>query len=176
MRSANLRWITLLARLLIDAAMFLSNMCLAAMLALVFLNVVLRYVFTQPLYWGDEIMTYLMILLAFMGFGYNLMEDRHIKMTALVERLPARAQDIVRVLTSLLSIGYFVFLVVAGAYVTIDSFQIGYFSMVTRLPIGPWQLLMCVGLAVLLVASILVTINRIRMVCGFHEKPQIKDH
>ena len=176
MRMDHRAWSTVVVKGIIEAAMFLANICLAGMLVLVFLNVVLRYVFRQPLFWGDEIMTYLMMLIAFLGFGYMLMEDRHIKMTALIEQLPVRSQNIVRVLTSLLSIGYFALLLVAGLYVTIDSFQIEYFSMVTGLPIGPWQLAMSIGLAILLMASVWFTINRIRTARVPRERNQVQEH
>jgi len=170
MQSDKMGWPGRLAKGITNTAMLLANVCLAVMLVLVFVNVLLRYLFRQPLYWGDEIMIYLMILMAFLGFGYNLMADRHIKMTALIERLSVRSQNVVRVFTSVLSIGYFAFLLVAGLYVTIDSFQIGYFSMVTGLPVGPWQLAMCVGLAVLLMASIVFAIDKISIAFGGREK------
>jgi len=163
-------WPALLVKRIVDGAMFLANVCLALMLVLVFLNVLLRYAFRQPIYWGDEIMIYLMILMAFLGFGHNLMSERHIKMTALIERLSVRSQKVVEVFTSLLGIGYFGFLLAAGLYVMVDSFRMGYFSMVTGLRVAPWQLAMCVGLAVLLMASILYAINRISIAFGVREK------
>jgi TRAP-type C4-dicarboxylate transport system permease small subunit len=176
MRSDNVQWPALIAKGIIDGAMFVTNICLAAMLFLVFLNVILRYVFRQPLYWGDEIMIYLMILMVYLGFGYMLMENRHVRMTALMDRLTVRKQNIVWVLISLLSIVYFIFLLVAGVYMTIDSFQIGFFSTITDLPIGPWQVVMCIGLAILLMASIWFTINRIRIACGLRDENQIQKH
>jgi TRAP-type C4-dicarboxylate transport system permease small subunit len=154
------------AKGVIDAAMFLANLCMAAMMALVCLNVFLRYLFGQPLYWGDEIMIYLMILSVFLGFGYMLVENRHVRMTALVERLTIRTQNILWVITSLLSIGYFLFLLAAAVYITKDSFETGFFSTITGLPIGPWQVVICIGLAILLMASVWFTVKRVRLACG----------
>ena len=169
MKTEKLPWPALLARWIIDGAMFLANLCLAAMLCMVFLNVLLRYFFRQPIHWGDEIMTYLMILVAFLGFGFNLKEDRHISMTALVGKLSSKTRNYLSVVTCLIAVVYFVFLLLAGIFLTIDSFQIGYFSMVTGLPIGPWQAAMCFGLAVLLIASSWYTINRIKIAFGNQE-------
>jgi len=175
MQIDNIGWPRLMLKGLMktaEAAMFLANICLAGMLVLVFLNVLLRYILRQPIYWGDEVMTYLMMLIAFLGFGYNLMEGRHIKMTALVERLSVRSENIVSIITSLLAVGYFAFLMVAGIHVTIDSFRIGYFSTITNLPIWPWQLLMCIGLATLLMVSIGYTINKLSIALSNKEKDQ----
>ena len=156
--------------------MFLANLCMAGMLVLVCLNVMLRYAFGQPLYWGDEIMIYLMVLMVYLGFGYMLIEGRHVRMTALMERLTVRTQNIVWVFTGLVSVVYFVFLLVAAVNMTIDSFQIDFISTITGLPIGPWQVVMCVGLAILLIASVYFTINRIRMARGLHEETRPQEH
>ncbi|OGP65018.1 MAG: hypothetical protein A2170_02920 [Deltaproteobacteria bacterium RBG_13_53_10] len=166
MRSDNIRWPTLVVKGIIDAAMFLANICLAGMLALVCLNVVLRYVFGQPLYWGDEIMIYLMILMVFLGFGYMLIENRHVRMTALMERFSVKTQNMMWVVISLVGIVYFIFLLVAGVYITMDSFQIGFISTITGLPIGPWQVVVCLSLVILLMASIWFAIDRIRIALG----------
>jgi TRAP-type C4-dicarboxylate transport system permease small subunit len=166
MRTDKIRWPTRIAKGIIDAAMFLANICLAGMLILVCLNVILRYVFGQPIYWGDEVMIYLMILMVFLGFGYMLIENRHVRMTAIMECLSVRTQNIMWVVISLLGIGYFIFLLLAGIYITVDSFQIGFISTITGWPIGPWQVVVCIGLAILLMASIWFTINRIRIALG----------
>ena len=103
-------WPTRLASYLTSVSMFMANMCLSGMLILVFSNVMLRYVFKRPIHWGDEIMTYLMILVAFLGFGYNLINNRHVRMTALVERLSSKSKNIVRLITSIIALIYFSFL------------------------------------------------------------------
>ena len=162
----NLRGPARVAKGIIDAAMLLANVCMAGMLVLVCLNVILRYVFGQPIYWGDEVMIYLMVLLVFLGFGYMLIENRHVRMTAIMERLSARTQSILWVIISILGIGYFTILLLAGIYITKDAFQIGFISTITGWPIGPWQLVVCVGLAILLMASIWFTINKIRIALG----------
>ena len=170
------QWPAIVARAAIHGAMFLANLCMAGMLVLVCLNVILRYAFGQPLYWGDEIMIYLMVLMVYLGFGYMLMEGRHVRMTALMERLTVRTQNIVWVFTGLVSVVYFVFLLVAAVYMTIDSFQIDFISTITGLPIGPWQVVMCVGLAILLIASIYFTINRIRIARGLRDETRPREH
>lgn len=176
MKTEKTPWPALLAKWLIDRSMFLGNTFLAAMLVMVFLNVLLRYFFREPIHWGDETMTYLMIMVAFLGFGFNLKEGRHISMTALILRLSEKSRNYISVITSLIAVVYFIFLLIAGIYLTIDSFRIGYFSMVTGLPIGPWQAAMCFGLAILLIASLWHTINRIKATFGNQEDKLTEVH
>ena len=166
MTKEKMPWPALLANHIVAFSMFLANICLTGMLVLVFSNVMLRYIFRRPIHWGDEVMTYLMILVAFLGFGYNLINNRHIRMTALVEKLSEKSKNIVGLITSIIALVYFVFLIVAGIKLTLDSFEIGYFSLDTGLLIGPWQTTMCIGLAVLLIATILYIINMIKIVGG----------
>jgi TRAP-type C4-dicarboxylate transport system permease small subunit len=175
MQSVSNQWPTRLVKGITHAAMFLANLCMAGMLILVCLNVILRYVFGQPIYWGDEVMIYLMILMVFLGFGYMLIENRHVRMTAVMERLSVRTQNILWVIISLLGVGYFVFLLLAGLYITSDSFQIGFISTITGWPIGPWQVVICLGLGVLLMASIWFTVNRIRIALGGRSEKQTEE-
>jgi TRAP-type C4-dicarboxylate transport system permease small subunit len=172
MRNDSIQWPALLAKGIIDAAMFSANLCMAGMIVLVCINVFLRYLFGRPLYWGDEIMIYLMILTVFLGFGHMLIENRHVRMTALVERTTVRTQNILWVFTSLLSIGYFIFLLAAAVYMTKDSFQTGFFSTVTGLPIGPWQVVICIGLGILVMASVWFTGKRVKMALAVQNEQQ----
>ena len=60
--------------------------------ALVFLNVFFRYVFNYALSWGDEVITYSLLWLVFLGSGVAARKGAHISMEAVVNVLPARLQ------------------------------------------------------------------------------------
>jgi TRAP-type C4-dicarboxylate transport system permease small subunit len=158
------------ARKLIDICMFIADLCMAGMIALVSVNCFLRYAVGQPIYWGDEIMIYLMIMMAFLAFGYMLIENRQIRMTALTGRMSVSTQNKFWVFTSLLGLAYNLFLLAGGLYITIDSFSMSAISTVTGDPIGPWQALVCFGLAVLVLSAVLFAINKIRVARGGKEE------
>jgi TRAP-type C4-dicarboxylate transport system permease small subunit len=161
---------------LIDICMFMADLCMASMITLVSVNCFLRYAVGKPIYWGDEIMIYLMMLMAYLAFGYMLIEDRMIRMTALTGRMSVPAQNKIWVFTSLLTLAYNIFLLAGGIYITVDSYQMGAVSTVTGDPIGPWQGIICFGLAVLVMATVLFAINKIRAALGHKaEEPATKD-
>jgi TRAP-type transport system small permease protein len=54
---------------------------LAAMLALVFANVVSRYLFSVSFGWAEEVSRYLMIWIVFIGAGLALRESKHVAVT-----------------------------------------------------------------------------------------------
>ena len=60
--------------------------------ALVFVNVFFRYVFNYALSWGDEVITYSLLWLVFLGSGVAARKGAHISMEALLTVLPARLQ------------------------------------------------------------------------------------
>jgi tripartite ATP-independent transporter DctM subunit len=75
--------ITLLRRT-VEAAAALT---LLADLVVVCLSVIYRYVFHDPLQWGDEVARGLLVLLAFLGGAAALAERRHVGIQALLTRL-----------------------------------------------------------------------------------------
>jgi len=74
------------------AARATVGVLLLAATALVFVNVVLRYVFNYALSWGDELVTYSLLWLVFLGSGVAARQGGHISMEALLALLSGRAQ------------------------------------------------------------------------------------
>jgi len=74
----------LVLRRTVEAAAALT---LLADLVVVCLSVIYRYVFHDPLQWGDEVARGLLVLLAFLGGAAALAERRHVGIQALLSRL-----------------------------------------------------------------------------------------
>ena len=64
-----------------------AALTLLADLIVVCLSVIYRYVFHDPLQWGDEVARGLLVLLAFLGGAAALAERRHVGIQALLARL-----------------------------------------------------------------------------------------
>jgi C4-dicarboxylate transporter DctQ subunit len=87
----------LLARLndWLDSAFRLTiGALLIAATALVFVNVVLRYVFNYGMSWSDEVTKYSLLWLVFLGSGVAARQGGHISMEALLTLLSPRAQQL----------------------------------------------------------------------------------
>lgn len=76
--------------------------CLATMLALVFVNVVLRYGFNSGLSLSDEGARYLFVWLTFIGAVIALRDNAHLGVDLLFKRLPPLGQRLCAVLAELL--------------------------------------------------------------------------
>ena len=69
---------------------YLSMACVAVMALLVIAQVVLRYVFNDPLTWSEEMARIIFIYLSFIGIGAAYGRRRHMFIDALIILLPAR--------------------------------------------------------------------------------------
>ena len=83
------------AELLTTALEYLSMACVTIMAILVVAQVVLRYVFNDPLTWSEEMARILFIYLAFVGIGAAYGRRRHMFIDALIIELPATLKRIV---------------------------------------------------------------------------------
>lgn len=87
-------WLWTLARASIGVVLIAAT-------ALVFVNVFLRYVFNYSLSWGDEVITYSLLWLVFLGGGVAARQGAHISMEAVLTVLSARTQQRNAVLVNL---------------------------------------------------------------------------
>jgi TRAP-type C4-dicarboxylate transport system permease small subunit len=76
---------------------YLTMACIAMMAILVIAQVVLRYVFNDPLTWSEEMARIDFIYLTFIGIGAAYGRRRHMSIDAIVILLPPRMKRMVEV-------------------------------------------------------------------------------
>lgn len=96
----------------INAGMIVAMM--AAMVALVFANVVGRYVFSRSFIWAEELSQYLMVWVTFLGAGLALRYGRHVAMDLLQIFLPDPVARALRALLAVVTIAFLLALTVLG--------------------------------------------------------------
>lgn len=106
----------------------LAEIALAALLLLVFHEVVVRYIFGSPTQFSVEISEYLLVFVSFMCAGWVLREDRHVRMLALLTILPEKTQLFLDVVTSLLVTTFCVILTWKGGQTVIMAYSGNYHS------------------------------------------------
>ncbi|AXI01220.1 TRAP transporter small permease [Sporosarcina sp. PTS2304] len=70
--------------------------------ALVFLQVLSRYVFNISVGWSAELARYMLIWITWISMSYTIRKNDHIKITLFVDRLPMSVQKVVQVIVILL--------------------------------------------------------------------------
>lgn len=73
-----------LDRLLQKAEIAVGTLCLAAMFAIICVNVVLRYAFNQPIFWAEEASNYLFVWIGFLSCAAATGDGSHIRVTLFV--------------------------------------------------------------------------------------------
>ena len=115
-----------------DAA---SGVCLAAGMTLILYGVVMRYVFASPLYWVDEIATYLTVWGALIGWSVAERDRRHIRVTILIDRLSPRARRWGMLAASAISAGFCLFLAYMAWVLEMRYLASGQLTLNTQTPL-----------------------------------------
>jgi TRAP-type transport system small permease protein len=79
-----------LEKFVIYAVLFL----MAVLVSLVFIQVVLRYVFSNGLVWVEELDRYIFVWLMFLGIAMGVYKQKHIAITAVADRLKGFSKGI----------------------------------------------------------------------------------
>jgi tripartite ATP-independent transporter DctM subunit len=142
----------------IDRAIGWLTEPLAALLVLVEVailasGVFTRYVLRSPLVWTDELATTLLLWLAMLGSVAAYRRDQHIRLSALLRRLPARGAAILETISSVV-VAAFVIVLMPASFAYLQQEQID-LSPALSIPGSYSVLAIVVGLMLILVIALL---------------------
>lgn len=106
----------------------LAEICLFLLLALVFNEVIARYVLNKPTLYSVELSEYLLIFIAFMAAGWVLQKNGHVRMHSVVNLMPRRMKTVVELLTSIIVLLFCSILVWKGMGASVMAFKGDYHS------------------------------------------------
>ena len=106
----------------------LCSLCLAVVAGSVFLQVVLRFLFSSASSWAEETAVFGMIFAVYLGASMGIRERAHIRITMLVNVLPRTMQIICIVLADALWFGFVLFMVFMTAAYTRLLFEVTYIT------------------------------------------------
>ena len=76
----------------------------ALMVAVIFLQVIMRYVFSNSLSWSEELGKFLFVWITWLGISLGERKGEHIKIPMLTDRLPFRVAQVVNILSEIIVI------------------------------------------------------------------------
>jgi C4-dicarboxylate transporter, DctQ subunit len=82
---------------------YLSAWLVPLMMMLVVVDVFMRYVLQRPLMIADELSAYMLVALSFLGFAYTWRQGGHVRVEVVVNYLPPRLKDWVRLIGLILT-------------------------------------------------------------------------
>lgn len=101
--------------------LYAGVLCVVAMMAVVTLEVISRYVFNSPSTWADEIASYLLIAIVFLGLAQDLRLDIHIRIDVVTSLVSARVRAYLGVFAYVIGI-FFSILLAIGVWTRFLNF------------------------------------------------------
>lgn len=116
---------------------FISSMLIIGLSVVMCMNVILRYFFHFSFNWGDEILRYMSIYMAFAAIAAGWRYGKHISITVITEHLiPENYRKYFRLAADILSILFMAILVYFGIVLTGRIATSGQVSAALRLPMS----------------------------------------
>lgn len=97
--------------------------CVVAMMVLTTADVVARYVFNSPTMWADEMASYLLVAIVFLGLAHNLRTDGHIRIDVITTHVGPRARLVLEVFAYAVGV-LFAIVLIGGAWTRFYNFWI----------------------------------------------------
>lgn len=141
----------------------LSEIGLAALMIMVFREVIWRYIFKHPSIFCVEISEYILIFITFMSAGWVLHEDRHVCMTAFTNRLSEATQLYLKIITSSLTMCLCMIIIWKGFRTVAMAYSGGYHSAsLVNFPLWIAYLIIPCGMIILFLQYIVTMGNTIQ--------------
>jgi TRAP-type C4-dicarboxylate transport system permease small subunit len=95
--------------------------CVVMMMLLTTADVIARYVFNSPTMWADEMASYLLIAIVFLGLAQNLRTDGHIRIDVVTSHVTPRVRLVLEVFAFAVGI-LFSAILIAGTWTRFENF------------------------------------------------------
>jgi TRAP-type C4-dicarboxylate transport system permease small subunit len=102
----------------VGAAVSVFMLCL-----LIMVSVIARYVFNSPFLYVDEIASYLMVSLVFLGLAYTLKEGGHIRVEMIVDRLSYKTRSVLGIMTGVIALLWAFFVLIGVTNIWLRYFN-----------------------------------------------------
>jgi TRAP-type C4-dicarboxylate transport system permease small subunit len=125
--------------------LIIAGAALSALILVTFTGVIMRYVVSRPIIWGEEFQLVCIILVVFFGAGAGFRLGSHVAIDIVVDRFPQKARKITEAAIYCVSMVILVYFAVQSAnlvrqmYVTgrtTEILDIPYFIVYAAFPLG----------------------------------------
>jgi len=140
---------------ILNAMAFLAGIILVFIMLSVGLDVILRYFFNSPMIWVTEVTECLLLYITFLGTGWLLRDEGHVKVDIILTRLKPESTAFLGILSSLVGIFVSIMLTFYGMSVTWNYFKRGiYTPTAMEIPVAAIILIIPIGSFTLLIGFI----------------------
>jgi TRAP-type C4-dicarboxylate transport system permease small subunit len=130
------------------------------MTAVIFMQVLLRYVFKSPLTWPEELARYFLIWISCLGSACAVREGMHISVVFIKNKLPQSIQAAVAIGTHLLVISFFTLGMIQGFKLSVSQWI--ELTAALRLPMTYPTLAIPVGFGIMIMFDVELLIQDVK--------------
>lgn len=132
-------WICKVLGILAAGAIMIMMISVAA-------DVIGRYVFSHPILGAMELALLLMVVVVYLGLPVTQLEQRHITIDVLYNRLPSRLRTVINIISSFIVLGVGIILAWQAIKYALKSVKIGeYISGMASFPKYPSKIALAIG-------------------------------
>lgn len=133
-----------------------------ATVAIVFMQVVMRYLFNSSLSWSEELTRYIFVWQIWLGISYTAKKENHLRVTTLTDRISEKGKQYIEVIVMAIWIGFFIYMSGLGYQLTMKVAGFGQKSAALRIPMAFCYLAIPVGCTLTVVRLIELCIRNYR--------------
>ena len=127
--------------------------------ALIFVQVVMRYVFGNSLSWSEELARYLFVWQIWIGVSYSAKNRSHLRITMIKDRLSPSAQKKLELAVTVMWIAFAVFIAAKGFSLAAKVHRFNQRSSALRMPMTYAHLAVPVGCSLMVIRLIESTVK-----------------
>lgn len=149
---------------------YLVGVLLAAMVAIVFWNVVSRYFLGASIAWSEEISRFMLIWIVFLGAGLAYVKDEHLALDILIKAVPKKVAQVMQVIADL-GVLYAIYIIVVGGYnLTMQSWD--WLTPAAAVPYAYVYLVIPMAGAAMLIMTSYKLIVHIKLLLGMNKEAE----
>jgi TRAP-type C4-dicarboxylate transport system permease small subunit len=130
--------------------------------ALIFLQVVMRYIFGNSLSWSEELARYLFVWQIWIGVSYAARNRTHLRITIVKDKLGPQASKILELVITIIWIGFAIFVAVKGFTLVMKVARFNQLSAALQLPMMYVHLAVPVGCTLMIIRLLENTVKDYR--------------
>ena len=154
-----MKLVSTLINIVIKVMVCLATATLAAMMFLMAADVICRYFFNAPISGGLELIEYMMAIIVPLSVAYCALQNAHVSVELLVEKLPQKVQKALKFFTGGLGI-IFISLISWQNYIYIgEIYNSNMTSAVLKIPAFPFVAATAAGMSVFAIVMFIQLFN-----------------
>ena len=139
---------------------YLASLLLVSLVCLVLTEIVIRHFFDMSTMIADEYSGYIYLASIFLGLAYTFNEKAHIRINIVTSRLSEKSNNIIDMVTGIISIVALSFVFYRTILFTYDSYQMEMLSeAVSETPLYLTQVVMPLGMALFILSILMFVIK-----------------